>query len=92
MAFQTNVLRDGQWVTETINLQTVLKASAANSGALPLPKLTTGPSRGILTRTVIESPVVHWILPVRLRSANHNDVAFIGVSLTSRESWLVSTI
>jgi hypothetical protein len=33
----------------------------------------------LLTQTVIESPVVHWILPVNIRgSQDDRDVAFIG--------------
>lgn len=78
MAFQTRILRDGEWVTETVNLQAALKASATSKPATrvhPEP-----PNCGILSRTIVESPIVHWILPVRLRSEIHNDIAFVGVS------------
>ncbi|EHK20253.1 uncharacterized protein TRIVIDRAFT_58763 [Trichoderma virens Gv29-8] len=76
MAFQTRVLRDGEWVTETVNLQAALKASAAPQLASePLPQ---PPVCGILSQTIVESPVVRWVLPVRLRSSTHNDIAFIG--------------
>lgn len=78
MAFQTSILRDGEWVTETVNLQAALKASAApkaTSPSLPVP-----PACGVLSRTIVESPIVQWILAVRLRSDTHNDIAFIGVS------------
>ncbi|RFU78399.1 thermotolerance [Trichoderma arundinaceum] len=76
MAFQTRVLRDGEWVTETVNLQAALKASAAPQLASePLPQ---PPACGILSQTIVESPVVRWVLPVRLRSSTHNDIAFIG--------------
>ncbi|EFX05596.1 thermotolerance protein [Grosmannia clavigera kw1407] len=78
MAFQTNVFRHGEWVTETVDLQAVLKANS-NASAKPLRQRAAHPPEcGILTRTVIESPVANWILPVRLRSAQHMDVAFIG--------------
>ncbi|KAF5133642.1 hypothetical protein E5D57_004268 [Metarhizium anisopliae] len=76
MAFQTSILRDGEWVTETVNLQAALKASTTPKSAArahPEP-----PSCGILSRTIVESPVVHRILPVRLRSETHNDIAFVG--------------
>ncbi|GAB0133592.1 hypothetical protein EsDP_00001998 [Epichloe bromicola] len=76
MAFQTSILRDGEWVTQTVNLQAALKASATPKAAAtshPDP-----PSCGILSRTIVESPIVHWILPARLRSEAHNDIAFIG--------------
>ncbi|KAB8303479.1 hypothetical protein EYC80_004896 [Monilinia laxa] len=36
------------------------------------------PVRGILTQTIIQSPLVHWILPIRLRGQEYDDVAFIG--------------
>ncbi|KAG8419185.1 hypothetical protein J3458_004085 [Metarhizium acridum] len=76
MAFQTSILRDGEWVTETVNLQAALQASTTPKSATrahPEP-----PSCGILSRTIVESPVVHRILPVRLRSETHNDIAFVG--------------
>ncbi|KAL0776575.1 hypothetical protein CaCOL14_007862 [Colletotrichum acutatum] len=77
MAFQTNVFRNGAWVTETIDLQTVLRGSTTNTSAVA-PSLPAPPSCGILTRTVIDSPIARWVLPARLRSAHHNDVAFVG--------------
>lgn len=79
MAFQTSLLRDGEWVTETVYLQAALKASGA-SKAVEEPQ-NKPPACGLLARTVIDSPIVHWVLPVRLRSKRHNDVAFIGVSV-----------
>ncbi|KAF4340341.1 putative FUN12-general translation factor eIF2 [Fusarium beomiforme] len=77
MAFQSSVFRNGEWVTETVNLQDALKAS---SGAPKTPSdpSPSAPECGIISRTIIESPVVHWILPVCLRSRSHNDIAFIG--------------
>ncbi|KAG5983839.1 hypothetical protein E4U55_006989 [Claviceps digitariae] len=76
MAFQTSILRNGEWVTETVNLQAALKASATPKAATR-PHLDP-PSCGILSRTIVESPIVHWILPARLRSEAHNDIAFVG--------------
>ncbi|KAF5971666.1 putative FUN12-general translation factor eIF2 [Fusarium bulbicola] len=77
MAFQSSVLRDGEWVTQTVNFQDALKASSTTPKAASDSSLKA-PECGILSRTVIESPVVHWILPVCLRSRSHNDIAFIG--------------
>ncbi|KAL2671140.1 hypothetical protein Neosp_013714 [[Neocosmospora] mangrovei] len=76
MAFQSSVLRDGEWVTETVNFQDALKASTTPK-TNPKPRAEP-PVCGVLTRTLIESPVVHWVLPVWIRSRSHNDVAFIG--------------
>ncbi|KAH7178438.1 mono-functional DNA-alkylating methyl methanesulfonate N-term-domain-containing protein [Fusarium sp. MPI-SDFR-AT-0072] len=77
MAFQSSVLRDGEWVTQTVNFQDALKASSITPKVASDPSLKA-PECGILSRTIIESPVVHWILPVCLRSRSHNDIAFIG--------------
>ncbi|KAK0629772.1 mono-functional DNA-alkylating methyl methanesulfonate N-term-domain-containing protein [Bombardia bombarda] len=76
MAFQTNVLRGGEWVTETVDLQAVLKANS-NTQAHKRQRLLKPPQCGLLTRTVFESQLVNSILPVRLRSLHHNDVAFV---------------
>ncbi|KPM34735.1 hypothetical protein AK830_g11834 [Neonectria ditissima] len=76
MAFQSSVLRDGEWVTETVNFQDALKASTAPKPPTePYPEV---PKCGILSTTVVESPVIQWVLPVRLRSQDFNDVAFVG--------------
>jgi hypothetical protein len=82
MALETSTLVDGAWTTRTLDVHSVLQHyeqqdKAANAKLLEVEK---APVYGLLTQTVIESPVVHWILPVRLRSAEKNDVAFIGVS------------
>jgi hypothetical protein len=79
MAFQTNVFRDGAWVTETVDLRTVLKGQNAEQREFTRLDPLEPPCCGILTRTVAESSRAHQILPVRLRSPNHNDIAFIGV-------------
>ena len=76
MELQTTESDDGSWATENVTFQTLPSADQPQATA-PEDGLT--PKCGLLTRTVIESPVVQWILPVRLRSATHNDVAFIGV-------------
>ncbi|KAK7415630.1 hypothetical protein QQX98_005774 [Neonectria punicea] len=76
MAFHSSVLRDGEWVTETVNFQDALKASTAPKPTTePFPEV---PTCGILSTTVLESPVIHWVFPARLRSHDSNDVAFVG--------------
>ncbi|KAM3065519.1 hypothetical protein ACMFMG_011596 [Clarireedia jacksonii] len=77
---QTQMRVDGQWVTRTIDTQTLLRhhnlmdANAKDD----FMEVVESPCYGLLTQTVIPSPVVHWILPVRLRGPDLNDVAFIG--------------
>lgn len=78
MAYQASFFRDGQWVTETVDLATALKGSSSSTKQ-PEPVIEH-PACGILSSTVVDSPIVHKILPVRLRSRHHNDIALIGVS------------
>jgi hypothetical protein len=79
MAFNTNVLRDGQWVTETVDYGAALKASSDAKAAAGIDH-ERGPL-GVLSRTIVSSPVVNFILPVSLRSRDYNDIAYIGVSI-----------
>lgn len=80
----TNVIRNGEWVLADATLNDALNSQKTKeiSGeeTVPEPRPDRPPNLGILTRTVVESPVAHWMLPVRLRSAQHMDVAVIGVS------------
>lgn len=81
MAFQTNVFRDGEWVTETVNLHAVLESQKATPKGQTQPDLLKPPRCGLLTRTLVGSARANLILPARLRSPDHNDIAFIGVSV-----------
>lgn len=59
------------------------KDREANANAMSGAKAMGGPkvpALGLLTQTALQSPLVHWILPVRLRHKHSSDVAFIGVS------------
>ncbi|PQE23253.1 thermotolerance protein [Rutstroemia sp. NJR-2017a BVV2] len=77
---QTQMRVDGQWVTRTIDTQTLLRHHNLMDQTAEDDNMeeVESPSYGLLTQTVIPSPVVHWILPVRLRGSDLNDVAFIG--------------
>lgn len=79
MAFQSQVFENGQWVTRTNDLKDIINRNAA-AAARPAREIQHAPQVGIMTRTVVQSPLAHWILSVRLRSSKHHDVAFIGVS------------
>jgi hypothetical protein len=37
------------------------------------------PVYGLMTRTLVQSPVIRQIIPARIRSKDLNDVVFIGV-------------
>src|SRR6266536_6581355 len=81
MAIAKCTLINGEWTTRTLDVDTVLRHydqqdKEANAHVLEVEK---APVLGLLSQTVIRSPLVHWILPARLRGPNNNDVAFIGV-------------
>jgi len=82
MAFQTNILQDGQWVHQPMDAETVLQRynEMEGEGTPALNPIEIPPACGILTQTVVRSPLVRWMLPVQIRGPNHNDVAFVGVS------------
>ncbi|KAK4193918.1 mono-functional DNA-alkylating methyl methanesulfonate N-term-domain-containing protein [Podospora australis] len=78
-ALQMNFLQNGVWGSQVMTVEELIKKqqessaqSPINEGALQCPEI------GLLTRTISESPLVNKILPVRIRSAQHNDVAFVG--------------
>lgn len=78
MALQTNVLENGEWVTRNVDPLELFRQSRSTQPKTKQQLPSTPPTYGILTKTVIESPVVRWILPVQLRSSRCNDIAFIG--------------
>lgn len=79
-AFHTNVLRNGVWVTETVDASAALRASAEAPKTIEQAK-PENTLLGVLSRTIVHNPKVNLILPVCLRSKDYNDIAFIGVSL-----------
>ncbi|KAK6579898.1 hypothetical protein PZA11_007606 [Diplocarpon coronariae] len=80
MALATSSLMDGEWVTRTLDVDTVLRHynQQDKDAAATLTEDEKAPKLGLLTQTVIQSPLVHWILPIRLRDDKHHDVALIG--------------
>ena len=83
MSLQTNVFENGRWVTRNID---PYEARARNTepqrtekiAASPL-VVATAPSLGLLTRTLIRSSVIKWIIPARIRHETKNDVLFISI-------------
>ncbi|KAF2502774.1 hypothetical protein BU16DRAFT_554813 [Lophium mytilinum] len=78
----TSVLVDGQWVTQHVTVEEVLRnerqktEAAAKSRQQKPPEPT--PALGLLSRTVLRSPIINWIIPARVRHKDFNDVVFIG--------------
>lgn len=81
--FETRVLENGVWVTRTAGIDAAIQST---SGADEIEDDCTPPACALLSTTVLESPQVHKILSVRLRSKVQNDIAFIGDhTITIRE-------
>lgn len=80
MAFESNTLVNGAWTTRVLDVNTVLRHydQQDKENGTNLQDVEQTPKFGLLTQTVIRSPLVHWILPVRLRDSRIHDVAFIG--------------
>ncbi|KAI0828438.1 hypothetical protein F5Y06DRAFT_290978 [Hypoxylon sp. FL0890] len=78
MSLQTYVLENDEWVARTVSADELMRDNAAPLRKTGRQSLSKPPTCGLLTRTVVESPVIRWVLPVQLRSARYNDVALIG--------------
>ncbi|KAH8804808.1 mono-functional DNA-alkylating methyl methanesulfonate N-term-domain-containing protein [Xylogone sp. PMI_703] len=81
MALETSLLVNGTWTTRTIDLDSVLRHHEEKDKEpkrMNLMETQDPPEYGLLTQTIICSPLVHWILPVSLRSPGIIDIAFIG--------------
>lgn len=61
---------------------------ASETYRLPGQQPKSLPECGILSKTVVESPVAHHILPARVRSNLYKDLAFVGVRILLRPSSL----
>ncbi|KAJ2981688.1 hypothetical protein NUW58_g6626 [Xylaria curta] len=73
-SIQTQVLVDNEWVTRTVSVEELLTTPTKTANTTH----RKPPNFGVFTRTVIESPIVRWVLPAQLRSSRLNDVALVG--------------
>lgn len=80
MSIETRVLVDGQWVTRTIDHSQILAGNREDK-QLETPSvasnISTPPTCGILTRTLVRSPVINLIIPAQIRHKDNNDVVFV---------------
>lgn len=78
---QTAVLANGVWTTQVMDIQHILTQNQEpieqERLAPPLKPPQRPPLLGILSQTLIRSPVAKWIIPARIRHVNKNDVLFI---------------
>ena len=80
MSIETRVLVDGQWVTRTIDHSQILAGNREdNQPEAPsmASNISIPPTCGILTRTLVKSPVINLIIPAQIRHKNQNDVVFV---------------
>ncbi|KAG9231393.1 mono-functional DNA-alkylating methyl methanesulfonate N-term-domain-containing protein [Amylocarpus encephaloides] len=80
MTFETSSYTNGQWTRRTLDVDTVLQYydRERREAMASHVEVEDAPVLGLLTQTVIRSPLVHWILPVQIRDQKCNDVAFVG--------------
>lgn len=96
MSVRTTVLENGRWVTRNVDPYHV----RAQNPETPHKKQTRPSinfpetaSIGILTKTLVRSPVINRIIPARLRHKTKNDVLFISAtSVTIKEARGVYTL
>jgi hypothetical protein len=73
MTFESSVLVNGRWTARAMDIRLIV----SSEDAPPRSSTSIPPPIGILTRTLIYSPVMRWILPARIRHRDKNDVVFI---------------
>ncbi|KAJ8127393.1 hypothetical protein O1611_g6242 [Lasiodiplodia mahajangana] len=74
---QAHVFVNDEWVVQTVTAEELIGTSRPHAKSV-VPTDPTPPKYGVLTRTIIESPIIRWVLPVQLRSSLFNDVALVG--------------
>lgn len=60
-----------------VNIETILSGHSREEGVKL--EVSKPPKIGLLTQTVVDSPISNWILPARLGNVEDHDVVFIGV-------------
>lgn len=82
MSIQTNVLEHGEWVTRTLTADELMRDQGTSRRGIGRQPPSKPPMCGLLTRTIMDSPVVLWTLPIKIRPSNQNDIALIGVRVS----------
>ena len=78
MSLQATYLVNGAWTTRRIDIGEILARNREAPAASVKPAQSQRPMTGLLSRTVIQGPVIQWILPARIRHRDKNDVVFVG--------------
>ncbi|KAI4264685.1 MAG: hypothetical protein L6R42_000202 [Xanthoria sp. 1 TBL-2021] len=79
MSVQTRVMVDGRWTTRSLDIHQILARNREEKQEIVdrTPAEQGRPVLGILTRTLIRSPVIKSIIPARIRHRSRNDVVLI---------------
>ncbi|KAL9630874.1 MAG: hypothetical protein Q9204_004500 [Flavoplaca sp. TL-2023a] len=79
MSVQTRVMLDGRWTTRTLDIHQILARNREERQEMAngSPAEPGRPALGILTRTLVRSPVIKSIIPARVRHRSRNDVVFV---------------
>lgn len=73
---QIRVYRDGAYTTRNATIEEILAANREEKHK-PLAYSARPPIYGILSRTVVRTPVLNSIIPARLRHKDRNDVVYV---------------
>ncbi|PVH99307.1 hypothetical protein DM02DRAFT_529340 [Periconia macrospinosa] len=81
--FQRSVLVDGEWVSRSADVYQVMARNQDSEESTASSELETKsgepvPNLGILSRTVIATPLTKFILPASIRRKDLNDVLYVG--------------
>lgn len=68
---------DGRFMEREVDIETILSGNSSQERVKI--EVSKPPKIGLLTQTVIDSPISNWILPARLANVDDHDVVFIGV-------------
>ncbi|KAF1811560.1 hypothetical protein P152DRAFT_474717 [Eremomyces bilateralis CBS 781.70] len=80
MQVETHVMVDGQYQTRRANLRDILATQRVKTAQKQeVPKsLHAGPYIGIVSRTLLHSPMINHVFPARIRRGDKNDLVFVG--------------
>ncbi|KAL8726238.1 MAG: hypothetical protein Q9181_006131 [Wetmoreana brouardii] len=73
-------MENGRWTTRTLDIHQILARNREREQKQDMQAIPTGakpPTLGLLTRTVVRSPVIRSIIPARVRHRSKNDVVFV---------------
>ena len=79
---QTRVLVNGRWTTVNVDIHQIMAGNrntgeeqrSHTNGTFNAPK---APVLGVLTQTLVKSPVIKYMIPARIRHQKYNDVIFV---------------